>query len=86
MKIFSNRITKCRYCGRDIIWKDMKSGKRMPCDPEVICFIIPEDGKGSEKFVTQNGEVASGDRVYGGEGTLLGYISHFATCGKRRKK
>lgn len=59
----------------------------MPCDPELICYRIPEEGKGSERIVTVNGEVVSADRVYGGgEGGQLGYIPHFATCEKGRKK
>lgn len=86
MKIFSRRLVKCKYCGKGIIWVQTKSGKNMPCDPEVICYKIPEDGKGKEKIVTLNGEVVSANRVSGGEGAQLGYFSHFATCGKKGKK
>ena len=84
MKIFSRKLVTCRYFGKKIIWVQTKAGKNMPCNPEVICYRIPKDGKGSEKIVTQNGEVVSADRVSGGEGTQLGYISHFATCGKEK--
>ena len=58
MKIFSRRLVKCRYCGKQIVWIQTKAGKNMPCDPEVICYKVPEDGKGKERIVTQNGEVA----------------------------
>jgi hypothetical protein len=85
MKITSSRrLSVCRYCGRKIIWIQTKAGRNMPCDPELICYRIPEDGKGSERIVTVNGEVVSADRVYGREGNLLGYVPHFATCGKKR--
>ena len=47
--------------------------------------IIPKDGKGTERIITQNGEVVSADRVSGEEGAQLGYISHFATCVKKEK-
>ena len=86
MKIFSRRLVKCRYCGKQIVWIQTKAGKNMPCDPEVICYKVPEFGKGKERIVSQNGEVVSADRVSGGEGTQLGYIPHFATCGKEMKK
>ncbi len=85
MKIFSRKLAKCRYCGRKIVWIQTKAGKNMPCDPEVICYKIPELGKGKERIVTQNGEVVYADRVSGGEGTQLGYIPHFATCRKAGK-
>lgn len=58
----------------------------MPCDPELICYRIPKEGKGTEKIVTQNGMVVSADRVLSNEAGGIGYIPHFATCGKEREK
>jgi hypothetical protein len=85
MRIFSRKLVKCRYCGKKILWIQTKAGRSMPCNPEVICYSIPNDGKGEERIVTQNGEVVSANRVSGMEGAQLGYISHFATCGKKEK-
>lgn len=85
-KIFSSKMSTCRYCGRRIVWKDTRAGKKMPCDPEVICYVIPEDGKGREKILAQNGDIVSADRVYGREGAQIGFAPHFATCGKSGRK
>lgn len=87
MKITSSRrLSTCRYCGRKIMWIQTKAGKNMPCDPEMICYRIPKEGKGSEKIVTQNGLVVSADRVLSNEADGIGYVPHFATCGKEREK
>lgn len=64
----------CRGCGRQILWTRMKTGKSMPCDPEVIRFSIG----GSEAFVTPRGDVLMGSRNQ--DGGYIGYVSHFATC------
>ncbi|MEZ3486939.1 MAG: hypothetical protein K1W22_10220 [Lachnospiraceae bacterium] len=85
-RTFSVRLSTCKRCGRKITWRDTRAGKKMPCDPEVICFVVPEDRKGAEKFLTQNGDIVSADRVYGGVGTQLGFVPHFATCEKEQKK
>lgn len=70
----------CKYCGKRILWIKMKSGKSMPCDPKIIGYQIPTEGKGSETLVTSSGSVISADRVYDDNADGLGYISHFATC------
>lgn len=85
-RVSSTRLSICRYCGRQIVYRDTRAGKKMPCDPEVICYVVPEDGKGTEKFLSQSGDVVSANRVYGGAGAQLGYVTHFATCEKYRKK
>lgn len=76
---------KCRYCGMDIVWIKMKSGKKMPCNPKMIGYRIPKVGKGKESIVTTGGEVISADRVYDDNADGLGYISHFATCEEYKK-
>ena len=63
----------CKYCGEQIIWTRMTSGKTMPCDPMAIKF---KPG-GPEVFVTPEGRVLRGRKDKNGQ---LGYISHFATC------
>lgn len=68
------------------MWIQTKAEKNMPCDPELICYRIPKEGKGTEKIVTQNGMVVSADRVLSNEAGGIGYIPHFATCGKEREK
>lgn len=74
----------CSCCGNRILWIRTKAGKSMPVNPELISYRLPEDGrKGKEKIVTPNGEVISADRSDSRQADGIGYISHFATCGKR---
>ena len=37
-------MAKCKSCGADIIWIEMQSGKKMPCNPEKTT-IVTVDGK-----------------------------------------
>jgi hypothetical protein len=55
----------------------------MPVDPELISYRVPEGRKGAEKIVTPKGEVICADRTDSRQAEGVGYISHFATCGKR---
>ena len=83
MANFANFGT-CRYCGKRILWIKMKSGKNMPCNPEMIGYRV--EGKGEEMIVTSNGECISASRVRDNSADGIGYISHFATCeGYKRK-
>lgn len=70
----SNTST-CRSCGASIVWIKTAAGKCMPCDAALITFTR---GGGPETFVTPEGKVERGKRDR--NGTLTGYISHFATC------
>lgn len=70
----------CKYCGKRILWIKMKSGKNMPCNPEMIGYRIPKEGKGKDTIITIDGAVISADRVYDDNADGIGYISHFATC------
>lgn len=68
-------MSKCKSCGKEIIWVNTKRGKSMPCDAAPIRFSRAEKG---ELFVTPFGEVVSGVRCSTSD--EIGYISHFATC------
>ena len=63
-----------------MIWIQMKSGKNMPVNPNIVSFI----GGGSDRIVLPEGEVVSGKIIHGEykdpEEVGFGYISHFATC------
>ncbi len=47
---------RCRYCGKQILWVKMRSGRNMPCNPEMIGYRKPLEGKGQELIVTTGGE------------------------------
>lgn len=82
----SDPFGTCSYCGRRIMWIWTKAGKNMPVDPEMISYRRPEAGKkATDKIVTQTGEVVCADRVESSQAEGTGYISHFATCPKRRR-
>ncbi len=70
-----NDMGYCRSCGARVRWIRTTAGKAMPVNAEPIRF---ERGGGPETFVTPEGKVERGKRDP--EGTLTGYISHFATC------
>lgn len=73
-------MSKCKRCGRRIVWVKTPAGKSMPCDPEPIHF-IPAAG-GDLQLVTANGVVARGRKPEENEKEIsqIGYTSHFATC------
>ena len=52
----------------------------MPVDPNLINYREVPGGK--ERIVTPNGMVIAGERSNPDEADGVGYISHFATCGK----
>lgn len=82
----SDPFGTCSYCGRRIMWIRTKAGKNMPVDPEMISYRRPEAGrKATDKIVTQTGEVVCADRAESCRAEGTGYISHFATCPKRRR-
>lgn len=82
----SNPFGTCAYCGQRIMWVRTQAGKNMPVNPELISYRRPEAGKkAAEKIVTQTGEVVCADRVDSRQAEGVGYISHFATCKKRRR-
>jgi len=72
-------MAECKYCGAEIVWVKMKSGKKMPCDPMISTYT--KDPKGKLKIITTTGEVVScsplGDSSVDKE---CGYIPHWSTC------
>ncbi len=82
----SNSFGVCRNCGKQIMWIRTKAGKNMPVDPTMISYRRPEAGKkATERIVTFAGEVVAANRVASSRAEGTGYISHFATCTKRRR-
>lgn len=76
-----NPFGNCRRCGDRILWVKTKAGKNMPVNPELIDYKAVPGGK--ERIVTPEGEVVSGERCRAEEAEGCGYISHFATCGRK---
>lgn len=71
-------MSRCKYCGEEILFIGIQSGKKMPCDPELIPFWWAPEGE--ETFVTQNGELVRGSRDGEPEEvTDVGYIPHECT-------
>ena len=72
-------MSRCKKCGKEIVWIKTPGGKSMPCDPNQVVYYKKKGG--SQKIVTPNGEVVSAE-LSGSPGTEtgVGYISHFATC------
>jgi len=81
----ANPFGVCRNCGKQIMWIRTKAGKNMPVDPIMISYRRPDAGKkATERVVTFAGDVLAADRVDSSQAEGTGYISHFATCTKRR--
>lgn len=73
-----NNFSQCSKCGARILWVRMKSGKKMPVNPQFVNFVA--DG-GKDRIVLANGEVTSGTITTDpGKASGFGYMSHFATC------
>lgn len=70
-------MSTCRTCGKPIKWIELKSGKKMPVDPD--SFELWESEKG-DTVVTSMGEVISFDAVKHAGDAREVYVSHFATC------
>ena len=76
-------MPKCRICGAEIVFVETVSGKRMPCNPEIFPYWAQHDGKG--RVVTFRGEVLPCTFKGDGPATGLGYVPHWATCGRDRQ-
>lgn len=73
-------FSNCRICGNRILWVKTPAGKNMPVDPNLINYRAVPGGK--ERIVTPGGAVIAGERCNPEDADGVGYISHFATCGK----
>lgn len=73
-------VCKCRSCGAEIVWVAMQSGKKMPCDAELIHAVKDDTAKTS--FVLPGSIVKKGraGRHPNGEADFVGYRSHFESC------
>lgn len=74
-------VCKCKSCGAEIVWVTMQgSGKKMPCDAELIHAVKDDTAKTS--FVLPCGIIKRGTagRHPNGEADFVGYRSHFETC------
>lgn len=72
-------MSKCRRCGKEIVWIKTRAGKSMPCDIDPVVYW--KSPTGSRVLITPNGEAVrcelEGDTQ---DPTGIGYVSHFATC------
>lgn len=72
-------VCKCRSCGAEIVWVTMQSGKKMPCDAELIGFLEKNDAQTvfirPDKGIVMRGVKAPTDMT-----CFWGYRSHFETC------
>ena len=72
------KTSECRGCGRQIAFIKTVKGKTMPVNPDGVYFT---PAGGPNNYVTLDGEVIRGrDPEPDDKNTMIGYISHFATC------
>lgn len=79
-------MSTCRSCNKPIRWIELKSGKKMPVDPDPFELWEAEIG---DTVVTDMGDVIKYDPdKHKGDDREV-YVSHFSTCpdaDKWRKK
>lgn len=69
---------KCKYCGAEIKFIKLKSGRWNPVDINKRTFL---KDAGNEILITESGEIIRGMFCSLEDGANReGYISHFATC------
>lgn len=73
----------CKRCGAAIVWVRTPGGKQLPCDAGLHPYWAQKGGKG--RVVTPNGEVLACTWHGSGAASGLGYVPHFATCGRGRE-
>jgi len=72
-------MAKCKACGAPIVWIEMESGKKMPCDAEQVVYW--QDKQGEATIITPNGETIRATLIpQATDPTGIGYIPHWATC------
>lgn len=70
----------CKGCGASIDWIRTAAGRSMPVDPEPV-FVI-ENG-GSDRFITDEGEVILGRRALPEEESRdlpVAFVPHWKSC------
>ena len=73
----NNSFGTCMYCKKQVMWIRTKNGRNMPVDPQFINYIRAEE----------TGEVVVGEKCGPSDKPDgHGYISHFATCEKRKRR
>lgn len=72
-------MTTCKGCGAQIIWRQTKNGKMLPCDPTPVGYREREKARG--KVMTADGRIVSCDFTNEPDAPT-GNIPHFATCPK----
>lgn len=72
-----DNMTRCRKCGKEIIWIKTVNGKNMPCDPGKHRFKL-QSGNYGKVYIEPSGETVHGIESAAGENE--GYIPHWATC------
>ena len=70
-------MSRCKSCGKEIIWIKMASGKSMPVDAEPISYKL-DMHNGNLTLITPDGRVVKAFFDPGSD--VVGYTSHFATC------
>ena len=71
--------SKCRECGRPIVWVRTRAGRSMPCDPGLRIYWAAEGAPG--KILTPQGDLIS-CTLEGDErtGSGVGYLPHWGSC------
>ena len=69
-------VSRCKSCGKEIIWIKTTNGRNMPCDAGG--YLYREDPNGDMSLVTRQGKVVRA--VRDPQSDRIGYTSHFATC------
>lgn len=70
-------MSVCRSCGKPIKWIELKSGKKMPVDPDPFELWEAEEG---DTVVTERGDVIKYDKDKHAGNEAEVYVSHFSTC------
>ena len=74
-------MSRCRSCGKEILWVTMKTGRKMPVDPGRVRYVKQEPSFGDKTLVLEDGTTlrcryANPDEAADG----TGYVPHWATC------
>ena len=75
----NQNYSTCKGCGANVLWLQTAAGKWMICNRPLISF---DPGGGPETFVQPDGKVVRGKRKECGSAS--GYITHWATCPRRK--